>query len=43
MKFSITVPEQFNIYFDKSKTYVDETDLNNIKVYPSGDLRVQTY
>lgn len=43
VKFSITVPEQFNIYFDKSKTYVDDSDSNAIKVYPGGDLRVQTY
>lgn len=43
VKFSITVPEQFNIYFDKSKIYVDNSDSNAIKVYPGGDLRVQTY
>jgi hypothetical protein len=43
VKFSITVPEQFNIYFDKSKTYVDDSDSNAITVYPGGDLRVQTY
>jgi hypothetical protein len=43
VKFSITVPEQFNIYFDKSKIYVDNSDSNAIKVYPGGDLRVQTH
>ena len=43
VKFSVSVPEQFNIYFDKSKVYIDNTDKSKIKVYPSGDLKVQTY
>lgn len=46
VKFNITVPEQFNIYFDKSKTYIEKSSKDNseiITIYPSGDLRVQTY
>ena len=46
VKYNITVPEQFNIYFDKSSISIEnstEDDKKIINVYPSGDLKVQTY
>lgn len=43
VKFGLTVPEQFNVYFDNNKIEVKESNTDTIAIYPNGNLKVQTY